>query len=151
LRLRSVAATRALGRRLGRTARPGDCLDLRGALGSGKTTLAQGALRALVGGGVYRSPSFDLVHAYPGQVYHADLDRVREGEWDELGADEVFGLDAVALIEHGERVGGRLPGDRLEIHLARGGARARRVAGVRARGPRARAWLRRAIGRRPGL
>lgn len=117
-------------------------------MGSGKTTLAQGALQALVGRGVYRSPSFALVHAYDGRVFHADLDRIAPGEWDEVGADEVFGEDRIALLEHGERVAVRLPVDRLEIRLARGAGWHRRVAGVIARGPKARAWLRRALGQR---
>lgn len=145
LRLRDARATRALGRRLGASARGGDVLDLRGAIGSGKTTLAQGALRALVGRGVYRSPSFSLVHVYDGRVFHADLDRIAAAEWDEIGGDEMFAPGAIALVEHGERVGPRLPADRLEVRLARGGAPHRRVAGVKARGPRARAWLRRAL------
>ncbi len=148
LRLRDARATRALGRRLGASARAGDILDLRGAMGSGKTTLAQGALGALVGRGVYRSPSFALVHAYDGRVYHADLDRIAPEEWDEIGGDEVFAPGAIALLEHGERVALRLPADRLEVRLARGGQARRRVAGILARGPRARAWLRRALGGR---
>jgi tRNA threonylcarbamoyl adenosine modification protein YjeE len=149
LRLRDARATRALGRRLGASARGGDVLDLRGAMGSGKTTLAQGALRVLVGRGVYRSPSFALVHAYEGQVYHADLDRINPSEWDEIGGEEVFAPGAIALLEHAERVAVRLPADRLEVRLVRGRTARRRVAGVRARGPRARAWLRRALdGRR---
>jgi tRNA threonylcarbamoyl adenosine modification protein YjeE len=147
LRLRDARATRAFGRRLGESARPGDVLDLRGALGSGKTTLAQGVLRALVGPGAYRSPSFDLVHVYGGRVYHADLDRVDASEWEEIGAEEWVEQAAIAILEHGERVPGRLPEDRLEVHLARGATRRRRVAGVRPRGPRARAWLARALGR----
>lgn len=145
LRLRNATATRALGRRLGLTARAGDVLDLRGALGGGKTTLAQGALGALAGPGVYRSPSFDLVHVYGEHVFHADLDRIGAQEWDEIGADEMFSPDAIALLEHGERAQIRLPADRLEIRLARGAATWRRVAGVRPHGPRARAWLERAL------
>jgi tRNA threonylcarbamoyladenosine biosynthesis protein TsaE len=140
-----VRATRAFGRLLGRSARAGDVLDLRGALGSGKTTLAQGVLAALVGPGAYRSPSFDLVHVYGQGVYHADLERVDVGDWEEIGGDEMFLPHAIAILEHGERVGSRLPGDRLEVHLARGASPRRRVAGVRARGPRARAWLARAL------
>lgn len=145
LRLRTVTATRAFGRRLGASARAGDVLDLRGTLGSGKTTLTQGALRALVGPGVYRSPSFDLVHVYGDSVYHADLDRIDAAEWDEIGAEDMFSTHAIAMLEHGERAQMRLPADRLEIHLARGAESNHRVAGVRARGPRAKAWLRRAL------
>ncbi len=120
-------------------------LDLRGAMGSGKTTLAQGALTALVGPGVYRSPSFALVHAYDGRVYHADLDRVAPAEWDEIGGDEMFAPGAVALLEHADAAAMRLPADRLEVRLARGATPRRRVAGLVPHGPRARAWLRRTL------
>jgi tRNA threonylcarbamoyladenosine biosynthesis protein TsaE len=144
VRLPSPAATRRLGRSLGQTATGGQVLDLRGGWGSGKTTLAQGALTALVGPGVYRSPAFDLIHAYGHQVYHADLDRLQEEDLEAIGFDALFSEESVVILEHGERAGRSLPPDRLEVHLARGARRRVRVAGLVPRGPISRAWLRRA-------
>lgn len=125
-------------------------LELHGAFGAGKTTLAQGVLTGLLGPGTYRSPSFDLIHAYPGraggpEVFHVDLDRVTEAELETIGFDDLFEAQGVVIVEHGEVAHGRLPTDRLVVRLARGARARRRVAGVKARGPRARVWLARAL------
>lgn len=152
VRLASSRQTAAWGRALGETAHGGEILDLRGPFGAGKTTTAQGVLRGLLGRGVYRSPSFDLIHAYGAapalgmpEVFHVDLDRVGEARLATLGLEDLFGPSSIVILEHGELAEGRLPPDRLECHLARGRNPARRICGIRPRGPAARAWLGRAF------
>jgi len=150
VRLTSPRTTRRFGQALGRTAQGGEVLELHGVFGAGKTTLAQGVLRGLLGPGIYRSPSFDLIHAYPGradgpEVFHVDLDRVGEADLETIGLDDLFEARGVVIVEHGEVARGRLPVDRLVVRLARGARARHRVAGVQALGPRARGWLRRAL------
>jgi len=76
---RSAAETEALGARLAGRLRPGDVVLLVGEMGTGKTTLVRGALRAL---GVTRpvtSPTFTLGQRYDEATppaSHLDLHRL---------------------------------------------------------------------------
>lgn len=118
------AATTALGARLGAGARPGDVIALYGDLGAGKTTLARGLIRGLLGSATEApSPTFTLVQTYQGPkfpIWHFDLYRLSEpGEARELGLEEA--VDGLALIEWPERLGRDLPHARLEVRLSFGG------------------------------
>jgi tRNA threonylcarbamoyladenosine biosynthesis protein TsaE len=82
---------------------------LRGALGTGKTTLTRGIARGL---GVedpsrVSSPSFTLVNIYYGvcPLYHVDLYRLR-GRKDlySIGLDDFLGTDGVTVIEWSEKM-----------------------------------------------
>lgn len=138
--------TRALGRRLGELARPGDFLALTGPIGAGKTVFAQGVLAGLGVEAPLGSPSFTLVHEYAGRVRaaHADLYRLGpEAAREDLGLEELRDEGAVVLVEWAEHAPGLWPPDRLEVRLERppGEAGRRRLTFV-ARGPRSVAWLR---------
>jgi tRNA threonylcarbamoyladenosine biosynthesis protein TsaE len=132
--LPDAAATEALGARLAARLGPGDVICLYGALGAGKTTLARGAIRALVGPGTETpSPTYTLVQSYAAEgleIVHADLYRLeREDDVLELGLEDAF-LTSAVLVEWPERLGARLPRDRLDVHLedaGQGGRRARLV------------------------
>nr|MDA8159757.1 tRNA (adenosine(37)-N6)-threonylcarbamoyltransferase complex ATPase subunit type 1 TsaE [Desulfobacteraceae bacterium] len=66
------------------------------------------------------SPTFALLHEYPGRLtlYHLDLYRLTEPELAELGlADYLYG-DGLSVVEWPDRLGGLTPRDRLEIELA---------------------------------
>jgi tRNA threonylcarbamoyladenosine biosynthesis protein TsaE len=122
IRLADAEATEALGAALALRLRPGDAVCLYGPLGAGKTTLARGLIRALTGPEEdVPSPTFTLVQLYEGprfSVSHFDLYRLEQaGEVDELGLDEAL-EDGAALIEWPQRLGGRLPPDRLDIEIA---------------------------------
>lgn len=121
LELADEAATARLGARLGALARPGDVIALSGDLGAGKTTLARGLIRSLMGQTAEApSPTFTLVQTYEGprfQIWHFDLYRLSEpGEARELGLEEA--VDGLALIEWPERLGRDLPRARLEVGLS---------------------------------
>jgi tRNA threonylcarbamoyladenosine biosynthesis protein TsaE len=135
--LPDAAATEALGARIAAQLRPGDVVCLYGALGAGKTTLARGLIRACMGEHVEApSPTFTLVQTYLApkslgglEVVHADLYRLRSpDESVELGLADAF-VSAATVIEWPERLGERLPDDRLEVHLedADGGRSARLI------------------------
>src|SRR4030065_749328 len=78
---RSPETTRALAARLGDRLAPGDVVALNGELGSGKTEFVHGLAEGLeVPPHTGASPSFTLVHEYPGRVplVHLDLYRLED-------------------------------------------------------------------------
>jgi tRNA threonylcarbamoyladenosine biosynthesis protein TsaE len=111
-----------LGRKLGQLARPGDVITLAGDLGAGKTTLTQAIGEGLgVPNHFYiTSPTFSLLHEYPGRLplYHMDLYRLAgEGELENLGFEDYIYGDGLTVIEWPDRLGSMLPDDRLEVCL----------------------------------
>ena len=127
LLLKSPAATRALGRRLGAALRPGDFVALTGELGAGKTLLAK-AIAEGAKAEPATSPTFALVNLYRGPVplQHLDLYRVSgAGELFSLGFDDLLAEPAATVCEWADRAAGALPSDRLELSLAHAGERAR--------------------------
>lgn len=126
------AATLALGHELSLIARAGDLILLGGGLGSGKTSLARGFIRAVVGDKALEvpSPTFSLVQIYDmGRMKLAHLDLYRVNSLDEireLGFDDLR-ADHAILVEWPAMLGEALPQDcllvALEIH--NGGRRAR--------------------------
>ncbi|MGE0608594.1 MAG: tRNA (adenosine(37)-N6)-threonylcarbamoyltransferase complex ATPase subunit type 1 TsaE [Pirellulales bacterium] len=118
---RDLAATDALGRQLANLLPAGSVVALNGPLGAGKTRLVQALAAALgVAGGEVTSPTFVLINEYRGSrpIYHFDAYRLRDDdEFLELGPEEYFDGDGLALIEWAERVQRCLPRNHLEIRL----------------------------------
>jgi tRNA threonylcarbamoyladenosine biosynthesis protein TsaE len=118
--------TQDCGARLARTLVPDAAqmlqIQLLGDLGSGKTTLARGFLRALGHTGVVRSPTYTLVEIYALgalTVVHADLYRLRDpAELAALGLRDLAGGGHVWLIEWPQHAGGNLPAADLTVALA---------------------------------
>lgn len=119
---RSAAATRALGRKLGRLLAPGDVVALEGDLGAGKTELVRGACAgARVPPEEVSSPSFAIVATYRGRlpVHHADLYRIAdEDELHATGFGDLVGAEGALLVEWADRIPGALPAERLTLRLA---------------------------------
>jgi tRNA threonylcarbamoyladenosine biosynthesis protein TsaE len=119
LYLPDPAATEAAGARLARRLAGGMIVTLSGDLGTGKTTLVRGCLKALGWAGPVKSPSYPLVEHYPLSslyFYHFDFYRFADpGEWETAGFAECFQRDTVCLIEWPERVGGLLPAPDLAL------------------------------------
>jgi len=131
--LPSLAATARLGQRLGELLQPGDLILLTGSLGAGKTTLTQAIGQ---GCGVptscyITSPTFSLLHEYPGRLplYHLDLYRLgSEEEIEELGfLDYLYGKGA-AVIEWPDLLGRLRPGSYLDLELTFAGETGRTVS-----------------------
>jgi len=122
LSMRSLNDTLALGRRIGRAARPGDVVALIGELGAGKTVLTKGVLAGLGGNpDDVTSPTFVLMVRHEGgrlPLFHFDAYRLADGtELTEIGAEEALYGEGLSVIEWADRVGEVLPEDRLELRL----------------------------------
>jgi tRNA threonylcarbamoyladenosine biosynthesis protein TsaE len=119
----SLDETRLLGTSLADISHPGDVILLAGDLGAGKTTLTQFIAEGLQVPPEYyvTSPSFALLHEYPGRIpmYHIDCYRL-EGEDDveESGLMDYIVADGLAVVEWPDRLGSLVPDERLEIQLS---------------------------------
>ena len=129
--LASEADTEGFGTRLANQLQPGDVIALIGPLGAGKTRLTKAVAQGLgVPQELVNSPTFTLIQEYSGRlpIRHCDAYRLKNpAEFCELGLDELFGAEGVALIEWADRVLDDLPPDRLEIRLEPISLTARRV------------------------
>lgn len=119
----SPEETTRLGMQLGLLLKAGDIVCLQGELGAGKTCFAKGVAQGLGIEDPVTSPTFTLVNEYHGTLtlYHLDVYRLNgPGEMDDLGYEEYFYGDGVALVEWAERVRDVLPAERLEVFINRG-------------------------------
>jgi len=125
--LPDLADTHALGAWLATSASVGTVIGLDGDLGTGKTELVRGFVRALSprAGEEVASPTFALIHEYASVplVRHADLYRIEhEEELEAIGADELFDpRDGVSLIEWAERFESLLPATAWRVWIHREG------------------------------
>ena len=119
----TTAAGAALARALPDLSRQKLLLGLSGDLGSGKTTLARGLLRALGVEGTIRSPTYTLVEPYEtaaGSVHHLDLYRLTgdQGELEALSFRELRALPGLVMVEWPERAGAALGLADVQVSLA---------------------------------
>jgi len=82
---------------------------LRGALGTGKTTLTRGIAEGLglKDASLVNSPSFTLVNIYHGRctIYHVDLYRLSgKRDLESVGLDAFMGIEGVTIVEWSERL-----------------------------------------------
>lgn len=105
--------TQELGRKLASLVQPGDVIALEGGLGSGKTEMVRGFMKALNPKAIVRSPSFSLVNTYEAdsfKVSHFDFYRLNSAdELFEIGYEEYINPDTVCLIEWAQMFEESLP------------------------------------------
>lgn len=107
--------------RLGRAAaafmRPGAVVALVGGLGAGKTHWTKGLVAGLGSGAEVTSPTFGLVHEYPGgrmPVFHMDFYRLENPEeLLALGWDEYLEAGGVVIAEWADKFPELLPPDAI--------------------------------------
>jgi tRNA threonylcarbamoyladenosine biosynthesis protein TsaE len=143
LKLPDAQATAQLGAALAKGVGPGRVLHLSGDLGTGKTTLARGLLRALGVAGRVKSPTYAWVEPYELSrlhLYHFDFFRFDDrSEWLSSGLRDYFGPDSACIVEWPERAGAVLPPPDLAVHLRHEGES--RTAHIEAHSPAGREWL----------
>jgi tRNA threonylcarbamoyladenosine biosynthesis protein TsaE len=106
---RDLRETQHLGRLIGVHLQTGASIRLTGDLGSGKTCFVQGLAQGLAVPAGYEitSPTYTLVHEYPGRLalVHADLYRmVDELDAESIGLGEYFSVDTVLAVEWADRL-----------------------------------------------
>lgn len=104
----SPAETEAIGRQFAvKDVRVGSILALKGELGSGKTLFTKGLVAGLGSETTVTSPTFTIVHEYPGgrlPVYHFDFFRLESRQSvARLGLDDYLFADGVSVIEWADR------------------------------------------------
>ena len=138
-----AAATARLGAAFAAGVGPGRVLHLSGDLGTGKTTLVRGLLRAMGVTGPVKSPTYTWVEPYTVSrldLYHFDFYRFTDRtEWLSSGLREYFRPDAFCIVEWPEKVGALLPLPDLKVLLQYEGDLRR--ASVESHSPAGEAWL----------
>jgi len=93
--------------------RPGDVLALVGDLGAGKTQWVKGLAAGLGSAAPVTSPTFTLIHEYPGArlpLYHIDCYRLEgPGELLAIGLDDYLDGRGVLVIEWADKFPNLLP------------------------------------------
>jgi tRNA threonylcarbamoyladenosine biosynthesis protein TsaE len=101
------------GREAARAARAGDVFALVGGLGAGKTQWVKGFAAGLGSEAPVTSPTFTLIHEYPGgrlPLYHADCYRLeRPEELLAIGLDDYLDGRGVLVIEWADKFPELLP------------------------------------------
>ncbi len=117
----SAEQTRRLGARLSQLFGGGEVILVTGALGTGKTCLAQGIGQGLGIDDWLTSPTFTLVNEYRSgrlSLYHVDLYRIVDVKATlALGLDDYLYGQGVCLIEWAERVRSIWPAEYLQIGM----------------------------------
>ncbi len=129
-RSRSSAETRDAARRLGaaieavaETRTIGCVVGLTGPLGAGKTEWVRGLAEGLgIDTRLVTSPTFVIASEYSGArpLAHVDFYRLSsEAELEATGFVDLLDPGRVVAIEWSDRFPGALPGDRIEVRIAR--------------------------------
>ena len=126
----SDAETEAIAVELSSILRSGDVVALYGQLGAGKTTFVRGLARGLGCRQTVKSPTFNLINEYPGDMplYHIDFYRLEShSEIDDLGWTDYLDGDGVVAIEWADKLGNSLPHNRFDVLISFGGPEIRIV------------------------
>jgi tRNA threonylcarbamoyladenosine biosynthesis protein TsaE len=109
----SPAETSDIGRRLAADLKRGDVLALAGDLGAGKTHFVKGLAEGLGVAAEVTSPTFTLIHEYPGDrlpLFHIDLYRLETvGEVLNIGLDDYLESEGVTAIEWADKFPDLMP------------------------------------------
>lgn len=118
----SLTETQSLGEKIGRKLDSKFMIGLSGELGSGKTSFVQGLARGLdvLENYYITSPTYSIIHEYPGRIplFHIDLYRIREkDEIYETGLYEILDRFGIFAIEWPDLLVNDLPADYTAIHF----------------------------------
>ncbi len=117
----AAAETFALGRELGEAAKPGTVFALTGDLGTGKTVFTKGLAEGLGITEPVTSPTFTIVQTYEGgrlPFWHFDVYRIGDiEEMEEIGYEDAFYGEGVALVEWAEIIEELLPENTIHVTI----------------------------------
>jgi tRNA threonylcarbamoyladenosine biosynthesis protein TsaE len=124
------------------------CIELRGNLGAGKTTLVRHLLRAAGVMGRIKSPTYAVVEPHQAgtgeatwPIWHFDFYRFNDPqEWEDAGFRDIFAGPGLKLMEWPDKVAGQLPPPDWVIALEAIDEDQRQVH-ISAGTPRGHAWL----------
>lgn len=112
-RAATLEAMEELGRTRASQVVPGSVIALVGGLGVGKTCWTKGLVAALGSSAEVTSPTFGLVHEYPGgnfPIFHLDFYRIETpDELVALGWDEYLDAGGVIIAEWGDKFAELMP------------------------------------------
>lgn len=114
----NLKETEKIGYVLGKLLNGGEIICMTGDLGAGKTTLTQSVAKGLDVEDYVTSPTFTIINEYKGRcpLYHFDVYRIGDiEEMYDLGYEEYFYSQGVAIIEWADIIEDILPEDRLNI------------------------------------
>ncbi|MDR2753782.1 MAG: tRNA (adenosine(37)-N6)-threonylcarbamoyltransferase complex ATPase subunit type 1 TsaE [Oscillospiraceae bacterium] len=115
--------TEALGEALAHRLAPGEVVALFGGLGAGKTAFVRGLAAGLGCTGEVSSPTYALVHEYPGKLPLAHFDMYRIEGWDALESTGWYAyLEGayVLAVEWSEHIAAALPKQYWRVEIAPG-------------------------------
>lgn len=119
---RTVDEMLDLGSHAAQQAASGSIWLLSGDLGAGKTHWTKGFVKGIGSASEVTSPTFGLVHEYPGgrfTVYHFDFYRLKSmEELLSLGWDEYLESGGIVLAEWGERFPDAFPSGINRVHIS---------------------------------
>ena len=118
----TVEETIEIGRRIGKSLKPGDIVCIDGDLGSGKTHLTKGIALGLGIDEHITSPTFNIVNEYEGRLkfYHFDVYRVNDpDEIAAIGFDEYIFSDAASVIEWSDYISELIPDEHIQIRITK--------------------------------
>jgi tRNA threonylcarbamoyladenosine biosynthesis protein TsaE len=120
LTIDSENSMRAFGERLGRELKGGECIELIGDVGSGKTTLTKGIAAGLGIDDTVQSPTFTINRTYDApngiRLSHYDFYRLSDpGIMSDELAESLDEPRTVIVIEWGDIVGSVLPEDHMKV------------------------------------
>lgn len=121
-RAESPEAMKDLGREMAAITRSGTVIALVGGLGAGKTHWTKGFVAGAGSSAEVTSPTFGLVHEYPGgrfHVMHLDFYRLETAaELLALGWDELLDQGGVLIAEWADKFPELLPPETLWLHFS---------------------------------
>jgi len=114
--------TAEVAREFAANVHPGEVVGLVGELGAGKTRFVKGFAAALGYSGEVTSPTFTLIHEYPGArvpLYHFDFYRLNHAaETKTLNLDDYFRPDSICIVEWADKFPELLPANTRWFRLA---------------------------------
>jgi len=120
--VKSVDQLKRLAWELGKTLHGGECVELRGDVGAGKTTFAQGLARGLGVTAAVNSPSFTLEKSYIGlrglTMNHYDFYRLDDpGVMRRAIAESLVEDKNITVVEWAGTVKDVLPPERIVVEI----------------------------------